>query len=134
MLVLARHPGEVIRIGSEIRIVITGVRGSRILVGIDAPRNIIVDREEIYLRKYPDFGPTAPSADSLSTSPKSEALASLAGRFRVRADACACESREAVHEREMVQLAAMASTLEWTATELDLVARCHTSQKGSAEK
>jgi carbon storage regulator len=51
MLVLARHPGEAIRIGSEIRVIINSAAPNRVLVGVEAPIHIAVDREEVYLRK-----------------------------------------------------------------------------------
>jgi carbon storage regulator CsrA len=51
MLVLARHPGEPIRIGSEIRVIINSAAPNRVLVGVEAPIHIPFDREEVYLRK-----------------------------------------------------------------------------------
>lgn len=51
MLMLSRREGESIMIGDEIRIVIVSVEGRSIKVGIEAPRDIPVDREEVYIRK-----------------------------------------------------------------------------------
>jgi carbon storage regulator len=51
MLILTRRRNEAIRILRNIRIVVLGVNGSQVRVGIEAPREIEVDREEIYLRK-----------------------------------------------------------------------------------
>lgn len=48
MLMLSRKPSEVIRIGDDIKIVITEVRGERVRIGIDAPSDVRVFREEIY--------------------------------------------------------------------------------------
>lgn len=50
MLMLARKEGESIRIGDEIRVVIVAVEGRTIKVGIEAPREIPVHREEVYWR------------------------------------------------------------------------------------
>lgn len=50
MLILTRTVGEVIRIGDDIEVVITGLDGGQIKVGINAPREIAVHREEIYQR------------------------------------------------------------------------------------
>lgn len=50
MLMLARKEGEAIMIGDEIRIVIVSVEGRNIKVGIDAPKDIPVHREEVYRR------------------------------------------------------------------------------------
>lgn len=51
MLVLYRKVDEKILIGDDIEITIIEIRGSSARIGIRAPRNIAVDREEIYLRK-----------------------------------------------------------------------------------
>lgn len=51
MLVLTRRTGELIHIGDNIILKIISVEDGRVKIGIDAPREIAVDREEIYLRK-----------------------------------------------------------------------------------
>lgn len=48
MLVLSRQKNELIRIGDEITIAITDVRGDKVRVGITAPKHIPVHREEIF--------------------------------------------------------------------------------------
>jgi carbon storage regulator len=50
MLILTRKPGEVIMIGEGIKIQIVGVDGRQVRIGVDAPREIPVHREEIYDR------------------------------------------------------------------------------------
>jgi carbon storage regulator len=50
MLILTRKLGENIRIGDKIRIVILDIKGGQVKLGIDAPPNIAVHREEIYER------------------------------------------------------------------------------------
>lgn len=57
MLMLARKEGDAIMIGDEIRIVIVRVEGNLIKVGIDAPRDIPVHREEVYQRIRNGDGP-----------------------------------------------------------------------------
>lgn len=47
MLILTRRPGEVIKIGDEIEIHVIGVNGIQIRLGIKAPKDVRVDREEI---------------------------------------------------------------------------------------
>lgn len=47
MLVLSRFEGESIIIGTDIRIQVLSIRGGRVNLGITAPRQIVVDREEI---------------------------------------------------------------------------------------
>lgn len=48
MLVLTRKVDQSIMIGEEIRIVVVDVRGDQVKIGIDAPRDIMVHRHEIY--------------------------------------------------------------------------------------
>ena len=50
MLILTRQVGEMIRIGEAIRITVLDVRGNHVSLGIEAPRNVPVHREEIYER------------------------------------------------------------------------------------
>ena len=50
MLILTRKLGESITIGDAIRITIVSVEGSQVRLGIDAPREIAVHREEVYGR------------------------------------------------------------------------------------
>lgn len=48
MLVLSRHTNEVIRIGDDIKITVAAIRGDKVILGIDAPREVSVLREELY--------------------------------------------------------------------------------------
>lgn len=48
MLVLSRRPGESIVIGNEVVVTVLDVRGDQIRVGIEAPRNVQIHREEVY--------------------------------------------------------------------------------------
>lgn len=50
MLILSRYPGQSITINDDIIITITGRTGNQIRVGIDAPKDVAVHREEIYQR------------------------------------------------------------------------------------
>lgn len=50
MLIFTRRIGEEIRIGDDIRLRIIDIKGKQVRLGIDAPAEIIVHREEIYRR------------------------------------------------------------------------------------
>jgi carbon storage regulator len=50
MLAMTRRIGEKIMIGSNITLTILGVRDNQVRIGIDAPREVGVHREEIYRR------------------------------------------------------------------------------------
>ena len=48
MLVLTRKVGEEIIIGGDIRVVVVAVQGAKVRIGISAPKDVVVDREEIH--------------------------------------------------------------------------------------
>jgi len=50
MLVLTRRTGETIRVGHDIVVRIVALKGNQVRVGIDAPREVAVHRQEIYER------------------------------------------------------------------------------------
>ncbi len=50
MLTLTRKSGESVRIGDEIRIVIREVRGRQVRIGFEAPGDVSIHREEVWLR------------------------------------------------------------------------------------
>ena len=48
MLILTRRVGEALMVGDDTKIVVLGVKGSQIRLGINAPKDVKVHREEIY--------------------------------------------------------------------------------------
>ena len=50
MLILTRKLGESITIGDNIRVSVLGIRGRQVRIGIDAPSDVVVHREEIYVK------------------------------------------------------------------------------------
>jgi carbon storage regulator len=48
MLILTRRPGETIHLGDDITLTVIEVRGNQVRIGIKAPKNVPVHREEIW--------------------------------------------------------------------------------------
>lgn len=59
MLVLTRRVGETVVIGSSVTVTVLGVKGSQVRIGVEAPRNVAVDREEVHERKRQEARSTA---------------------------------------------------------------------------
>lgn len=51
MLILTRRPHEAVMIGDDVKIQVLGYKGGQVRLGIEAPSEIEVDREEVRLRK-----------------------------------------------------------------------------------
>jgi carbon storage regulator len=51
MLILTRRPEESLHIGTDIVLTVLGIKGNQVRLGIRAPTDIVIDREEIHLRK-----------------------------------------------------------------------------------
>lgn len=50
MLILTRRVGETLMVGDNVSLTVLGVKGNQVRIGVNAPKEIAVHREEIYLR------------------------------------------------------------------------------------
>ena len=71
MLILTRRIGETLMVGDDVTITVLGVKGNQVRIGVNAPKDVAVHREEIYQRiqneKSDGSSPeTVPDADAES--------------------------------------------------------------------
>ncbi|MCA1806158.1 MAG: carbon storage regulator CsrA [Xanthomonadaceae bacterium] len=61
MLILTRRVGETLMIGDQVSVTVLGVKGNQVRIGINAPKDVAVHREEIYerIKSEGDEGPVA---------------------------------------------------------------------------
>lgn len=66
MLILTRRVGETLMIGDSVTVTVLGVKGNQVRVGITAPKDVAVHREEIYQRihREEDAGSEATAVDA----------------------------------------------------------------------
>lgn len=59
MLILSRRVGETLMVGDEVTITVLGVKGNQVRIGVNAPKDVAVHREEIYRRIQQEQGDSA---------------------------------------------------------------------------
>lgn len=62
MLILTRRVGETLMIGDDVTVTVLGVKGNQVRIGINAPKDLAVHREEIFqrIRREQDAGAATP--------------------------------------------------------------------------
>ncbi|NVJ99967.1 MAG: carbon storage regulator CsrA [Oceanospirillaceae bacterium] len=61
MLILTRRVGETLMVGDEVTVTVLGVKGNQVRIGVNAPKDVSVHREEIYLRIQQEAEPNEAS-------------------------------------------------------------------------
>jgi carbon storage regulator len=73
MLILTRRVGETLMIGNDISVTVLGVKGNQVRIGVDAPKDVAVHREEIFERINSEQGESPDSSAPQDSSETDQA-------------------------------------------------------------
>ena len=79
MLILTRRVGETLIIGDDVIVTVLGIKGNQVRIGINAPKEVSVHREEIYQRIQQEKNSTTAAAGTKADADKVEGNADESG-------------------------------------------------------
>ncbi len=87
MLILTRRVGETVVIGNDVTVTVLGVKGNQVRLGVNAPREVAVHREEIFerIKREQSRRKTATTSERLDRSPVAAKIAAARRLTRRRA-------------------------------------------------
>ncbi|WP_372749207.1 carbon storage regulator CsrA [Litorivivens sp.] len=63
MLILTRRIGEALMVGDEVTVTVLGIKGNQVRIGVTAPKDVAVHREEVYEKIRKESGLDAQAAE-----------------------------------------------------------------------
>ena len=93
MLILTRRVGETIVIGDDVIVTVLGIKGNQVRIGINAPKDVSVHREEIYQRIQQEKN-TTPKQEEVASSTTAAATTSTRKKRESKTDKDKTENKE----------------------------------------
>lgn len=83
MLILTRKPDETLMIGDNITVTVLGIKGNQVRIGVNAPKDVTVNRKEIHQR-IKDNVPYVPKKKVATAKPFSKSKGVVVNQPRVK--------------------------------------------------